>query len=174
VLDRTDVVEEQIEINLEAEETRKQCEFCGEPFTPRASSGGKPQRFCSTDCRQQSNDGKRSNKANKANKANKDVSSAQPPPTALAEYCAARAAEEAKVFAFWEKHTVIRHQPAVAVYINAADGLTIRQEREPDEDEDTLIAIGRDNINEFVNRVLEICADNGIPIPIRRRTQNGS
>jgi hypothetical protein len=69
---------------------------------------------------------------------------------------------------------VVRHQPAIAVYINVEDGLTIRQHREWDEDEDPLVAIGRENISEFVNRVIEICADNGIPIPIRKRTQNGS
>lgn len=27
------------------------CEQCGEPFARRTGSGGKPQRFCSTDCR---------------------------------------------------------------------------------------------------------------------------
>src|SRR3954453_13463608 len=27
------------------------CEHCGKPFTPRKGTGGKPQRFCSTECR---------------------------------------------------------------------------------------------------------------------------
>jgi hypothetical protein len=27
------------------------CDQCGEPFEPRSGSGGKPQRFCSSECR---------------------------------------------------------------------------------------------------------------------------
>jgi hypothetical protein len=175
VLDKTSVAIDEFESKPEAEE--KTCEQCRQPFTPRASSGGKAQRFCSSDCR---------TAFHNAGSQRVPVTPTYGEPstklphvgntvaTTLAEHLAARAAEEARVSAFWEKNIVVRHQPAIAVYINVEDGLTIRQHREWDEDEDPLVAIGRENISEFVNRVIEICADNGIPIPIRKRTQNGS
>jgi hypothetical protein len=55
---------------------------------------------------------------------------------------------------------VLHHQPAVAVYINSAGGLTIRQERAWNEDEDTIIAIAPENVAEFIDRLTDVI---GIP-----------
>jgi hypothetical protein len=61
---------------------------------------------------------------------------------------------------------VLRHQPAVAIYRNNAGGVTIRQERSWDQDEDVTIYIDRDNIPAFIDKLTDIC---GIPSAGRRR-----
>ena len=55
---------------------------------------------------------------------------------------------------------ILEHQPAIAVYWNDAGGLTIRQEREWNEEEDHVVHIGRDNIDAFIDKLTDIC---GIP-----------
>lgn len=39
---------------------QRKCDQCGEPFEPRSKSGGKPQRFCSPECRAAFHTGQRS------------------------------------------------------------------------------------------------------------------
>ena len=55
---------------------------------------------------------------------------------------------------------VLHHQPAVAAYINQAGGLTIRQERSWDQDEDIIIAIAPENVGEFIDKLTDVI---GIP-----------
>ena len=55
---------------------------------------------------------------------------------------------------------VLHHQPAVAAYINHAGGLTIRQERSWDQDEDIIIAIAPENVGEFIDKLTDVI---GIP-----------
>jgi hypothetical protein len=33
------------------DDNKPRCDQCGEPFEPRTGNGGKPQRFCSSECR---------------------------------------------------------------------------------------------------------------------------
>jgi hypothetical protein len=101
VLDKTSVAIDEFESKPEAEE--KTCEQCRQPFTPRASSGGKAQRFCSSDCR---------TAFHNAGSQRVPVTPTYGEPstklphvgntvaTTLAEHLAARAAEEARVSAF--------------------------------------------------------------------------
>ena len=55
---------------------------------------------------------------------------------------------------------VLHHQPGVAVYINSTGGLTIRQERDWNQDEDIVIAIAPNNIAEFLDKITDVC---GVP-----------
>lgn len=55
---------------------------------------------------------------------------------------------------------VLHHQPAVAAYFNQAGGLTIRQERSWDQDEDIVIAIAPENVGEFIDKLTDVI---GIP-----------
>ena len=55
---------------------------------------------------------------------------------------------------------VLHRQPAIACYINDAGGLTIRQERSWNEDEDTVIAIAPENVGEFIDKLTDVI---GIP-----------
>jgi hypothetical protein len=36
---------------LEADQEQRTCEHCGNAFSPRSGSGGRPQKFCSPECR---------------------------------------------------------------------------------------------------------------------------
>jgi hypothetical protein len=55
---------------------------------------------------------------------------------------------------------VLRHQPGVAVYINQRDDLVIRQEGQYHPDEDVFIYISPNNIQDFIDKLTDIC---GIP-----------
>ena len=71
-------------------------------------------------------------------------------------------APEAKSDFDWnsDNSVVLHHQPAVAAYINQAGGLTIRQERSWDQDEDIIIAIAPENVGEFIDKLTDVI---GIP-----------
>src|SRR5690349_4745539 len=117
--------------DLPIAENLKNCEQCGNQFTPRERSGGKPQRFCSQDCRYQFH-------------AQRDQRS--PTWSALEAVCDPPVEEKpaalpaAKSDFDWSDPACIaecvalRHQPATAVYFNPDGDLIIRQRCWPDED----------------------------------------
>ena len=133
--------------------TLPQCEQCGTLFTPRV--GGKPQRFCSPDCRRAFHDKRQRDNVHVASRGLPAViDPPEPKPSADAP--------EAKSDFDWnnDDSVVLHHQPAVAAYINQAGRLTIRQERSWDQDEDIIIAIAPENVGEFIDKLTDVI---GIP-----------
>ena len=133
--------------------TLPRCQQCGTSFTPRV--GGKPQRFCSPDCRRAFHDKPQRDNVHVASRGLPAVID-PPEPNPSAD------APEEKTDFDWndDDSVVLHHQPAVAAYINQAGGLTIRQERSWDQDEDIIIAIAPENVGEFIDKLTDVI---GIP-----------
>jgi len=55
---------------------------------------------------------------------------------------------------------VLRQQPAIAVYISETGYLVIRQERQWNEDADTIICIAPESIDPFIDKITDVV---GIP-----------
>jgi hypothetical protein len=150
--------------NLSGRKTHcRTCEHCGGEFDPRNGNGGKPQRFCSTDCRRLFQNGQRSQRG----------TNAQPtPPTRNGQALlpavieppkpenAPQATPEPSEDFDWSNDSsiVLHEQPATAVYFNKEGSLVLRQRRWPDDD--TFIYIAESSIGDFLDKVTDIC---GIP-----------
>jgi hypothetical protein len=84
---------------------------------------------------------------------------------AVVPFSEARATPEPD-FDWTDNNAVVLHeQPATAVYFNTQDGLVIRQERTWDREEDTFIVISKENVQQFVDKLTDIC---GVPSIGRR------
>jgi len=135
------------------------CEHCGQSFESRKHGGGSPQRFCCGDCRQAFHSGaQRGQRSPACTLLPAVIDPLKPKPSADAP----ASAPEANSDFDWnaDDSVVLHHQPAVAAYINQAGGLTIRQERSWDQDEDIIIAIAPENVGEFVDKLTDVI---GIP-----------
>ncbi len=130
------------ELPLAPTEIASKCEHCGNPFEPRKGSGGKPQRFCSSDCRQafhaNAREGQRSPTCDPA-------TGLTAPQEAIVQRLMgeARKGREAD---FWhplegdcKECTAVPSQPAIAVYWNHRDQVVIRQERSDGDDDDVVL-----------------------------------
>jgi hypothetical protein len=136
-------------------EINRTCERCGKMFVPRSQSGGKPQRFCSNDCRSSFHkEAQRSQRSPTCTLPKLLPAVIEPPKPENAP----RATPEPSGEFDWssDDSIVLHHQPAVAVYINEAGGLTIRQERNWDEDQDTIIAIAPESVSEFIDKLTDL------------------
>ena len=51
---------------------------------------------------------------------------------------------------------VVRHQPAIAVYLNPHDEVVIRQQDQYDESDDSFVYVTKDNVLRVVQRRLEV------------------
>ena len=137
------------------------CLRCCRPFTARQGKGGKPQLYCSTACRKanavpnanpnavpNTNDG-----ANVGEDVGKDVGK--------------DVEEDAEEFSWYGDDSVIlQEQRRTAVYFNTRDDLVIRQEAAWNDENDTVAIIAKNNIEEFLDKLTDIC---GIPtFPPRR------
>jgi hypothetical protein len=70
-------------------------------------------------------------------------------------------APEASDFDWSNDDSIVLHeQPPIAVYINQSSGLTIRQERSWNQDDDIIIAIAPENVGTFIDKLTDII---GIP-----------
>src|SRR5262249_24734668 len=126
------------------------CDYCGQPFEPRTGSGGKPQRFCSADCRStfHAQRGQRAPTCDAQSEPTatqrrlaliegvKDFDSKNPPETAteLVDRMLQSHRERTRKDFDWEaddSDSIIFHkQPRTAVYLNGRDQVVIRQEDE--------------------------------------------
>lgn len=139
------------------------CEHCRTPFEPRSGKGGKPQRFCSQECR-------------RAFHSESEPQRGPTPPTPIAENspavpeqpepiaAPAATAKDSEDFDWVSENNedvVLREQQAIAIYRNTYGGLVIRQhEGGFPGDHDTIIVINRENIGAFVDRLTEVA---GVP-----------
>jgi hypothetical protein len=117
------------------------CEQCGGKFSPRAGSGGKPQKFCSPQCR------------TAFHAAQPNVSQRSPTCSAQTRLPAVippakkdEPADAGKDFD-WQKandDVVLRVRPETAVYFNPYGALVIRQHGWPDDD--SIVVISADSV----------------------------
>jgi hypothetical protein len=127
-------------------ETARICDHCGGTFTPRAGSGGKPQRFCTNECKAAFHSQRLDAAPTLANVGNVK-------PTAPVE-----SGDDFD----WAKAecVVLREQPATAIYHNPYGALVIRQERAWNQEDDPFIFIAPQNIMSFIDSLCDIA---GIP-----------
>jgi hypothetical protein len=148
----------QAERKPEGNENSKLCEQCRKQFEPRSGSGGKPQRFCSTDCRlafhSEAQRGQRSPTCSASAQLPAVIDPPAPKPPADAP-------EASSDFDWNDDDSIVLHeQPAIAVYINQSGGLTIRQERSWNQADAIIIAIAPENVGTFIDKLTDII---GIP-----------
>ena len=127
-------------------------EQCGKLFDRRKQGGGSPQRFCNQECRIAWHASQR-----------KPACTLEAAITDPAPERSPGSASKLVSDFDWSKDEdsiVLRHQPAVAVYWNGAGGLTIRQERDWNQEEDAIIAIAAENVSAFVDKLTDVI---GIP-----------
>ena len=140
------------------EDESKLCERCGKLFEPRNGNGGKPQRFCSTDCRLAfHSEGQRN--ANVAQRRPTCSASAQLPAIDPPAPKPSADTPEAKDFDWNDTESVVLHeQPETACYFNPNGALVVRQRSWPDDDSCVLIA--PEQIDVFIDKLTDII---GIP-----------
>jgi hypothetical protein len=147
------------------------CEQCGEQFPPRARSGGKSQRFCSSQCRQRwhnanPNVAQRSgphvgtadggpheepsgkNRTSEPPSGAEDVVWARPPKVVAPNNLAFNWVDDDAV--------VLTEQPATAIYRNRENAIVIRQQASWDSDEDSFIFITEQNAMTFLDRLCDL------------------
>jgi hypothetical protein len=131
----------------------KPCEQCGQPLKSRKHGGGSPQRFCSQECRTAWHSAQR-------NPACTLESAIVDPPPKKPQTDSPAATPEASEDFDWSNtnSVVLEQQPRTAVYWNPVGQLVIRQYDWPDED--SCIVISKTSLDEFLDKLTEIC---GIP-----------
>lgn len=133
------------------------CEHCGGDFVPRTGSGGKPQRFCSADCRTAFHERQRSQHGPTcARETQSKAITVQP--AQISEPVTAAADD---VFEWNGDSTILPEQQAVAAYYNNAGDLVIRQERSWDREEDSFVFVSRESIPAFIERLTDLLGYGG-------------
>lgn len=138
------------------------CPQCERTFTPRAGNGGKPQRFCSAECR------RAFHANNPAPKTPTPPNDPTPAPTLLMDLPTSEPSppaddDDGPTPFDWEKDedaVVLRSQAATAVYNNGSGDLVIRQEQRSDESEENVVIIRKEHAQAFLDA---ICDALGVP-----------
>jgi hypothetical protein len=144
----------QAERKPEENEVSKLCGQCGQLFEPRAGSGGKPQRFCSTDCRLAFHS-KGQRDANVAQTCSTLPAVIDPAPKPSAD------APEASDFDWNDtERVVLTEQRETAVYWNPMGDLVIRQRGCWPHDDDTVVITAATGTGTFIDKLCDIV---GIP-----------
>jgi hypothetical protein len=143
------------EHNQEPESKQRICQRCYRPFTPRQGNGGKPQLYCSTACR-------KGNAVPNGNpNAVPNAKDAKDGGEDVGKDVGKDVEEDAAEFS-WnnDDSVVLQQQRRTAVYFNTRDELVIRQEADWNEETDTVVIIAKNNIEEFLDKLTNVC---GIP-----------
>lgn len=130
-------------------EISKLCEGCGQPFAPRAHTGGKPQRYCSPDCRQSFH-----GKAQRSQHS--PTCSALVPAGPIIDHPKPENEPAATPEDFdWNDagDLILRQQGAIACYFNPAGEFVIRQRGWPAEDQ--FIFVSPDAAGDFIDRLTD-------------------
>jgi hypothetical protein len=135
--------------NLFGPEPTITCQRCGKSFEP-IQRGGKPQRYCSVECRKgrAPNDQTNGERTTKGTPTNAEVVHKGVHPDA---------GDEVSTFPDHE-NVVLQAQDLTSIYFNNDNSLVIRQHRWPDEDH--WIIVTRDNIETFLDELTDRC---GVP-----------
>jgi hypothetical protein len=134
------------------------CERCDQPFTGRKGTGGKPQRFCSPECRTafHSDSGQRDQRSPTCNEVAVPPATPIADPTATTQQAPQRDYEEDvnDVDCQDDEDVIIRRQPETHVYWNAHNQIVIRQENWPDDDH--FVVFSLDTIPRLIARLKEM------------------
>jgi hypothetical protein len=153
---------------------QKICQQCCRPFTPRKGNGGRAQKFCSTRCRKAFHNQdlvgntqevpnvrkhpptsqRPTNVSDVGPVVGEDVGIAPPQPDEKP------VADAEEINWFTDDCVVLYEQPSTAIYFNRVGALVIRQEGRDGPDDDPFIIIAKNNIEEFLDRLTDIC---GVP-----------
>ena len=128
------------------------CEQCGGKFSPRAASGGKPQKFCSPQCRTAFHADAQLNVSQRS-----PTCSAQTRLPAVIPHAKKDEPADAGKDFDWQKaddDVVLRVQPETAVYLNPYGALVIRQHGWPDDD--SIVVISAECIDHFIDELTDI------------------
>ena len=141
----------------------KTCERCGNEFAPRNGNGGKPQRFCSTDCRRLFQNAERSQRGTNAQPTPPTRNAATLLPAVIdrpkPENAPQATPEPSEDFDWSDTESVVlSEQRETAIYWNASGELVIRQKCWPDDDVWVVITEGQ--VDRFLDKLTDIC---GIP-----------
>ncbi|MGB6756715.1 MAG: hypothetical protein WBE14_28545 [Xanthobacteraceae bacterium] len=144
-------------LSAEPDADKKICEKCGVEFSPRAGTGGKPQRFCSPQCRTALHAEVSPNVSQRSPTCGAETTlPAATQPTEKDEPAAA-----GEDFDWKDRNSIVLHeQPTTAIYFNPNGGLVIRQMASWCEEDDPVVVIAANRIPEFLDRLCDIC---GIP-----------
>jgi hypothetical protein len=149
------------------------CGHCGVQFAPRKASGGKPQRYCSAECRTASHSPEPQYAQHSESHVGDPEQAANPPvaetKTLTDDSCDSKASLAVPVslsndndfdWSSDNEDVVLREQRALAVYWNTRGDLVIRQERDWSENDDSFLVISRNNVDAFLDRLCDVV---GIP-----------
>jgi hypothetical protein len=138
------------------------CEQCREQFTPRAGSCGKPQRFCSSECRQRWHTAN-PNVAQRGGPhvGGDDLTLAKPSleENLTSGFRAGSTAPSPDPDRFdWinDDSVVPTEQPATAIYRNRENSIVIRQQAAWDREEDSFVVITTQNVMAFVDQLCDL------------------
>jgi hypothetical protein len=137
------------------------CEHCHKPFEARSGSGGKPQRFCSPECRTAFH-----NEPQRCQRSPTCIAQTPAPASELPlEKPAPAATVDDSADFDWsnDDSIILREQPQTAIYFNAHGGLVIRQRSWPDDD--VYVYINAELIDVFIDKLTDII---GVPSVGRR------
>jgi hypothetical protein len=138
---------------------RAHCSHCGKTFFPRAGSGGRPQRFCSPECRTTFH-AQRSQRS-EPHVGENGAGGVEAPPAETRTLTVPRPEQDGCEFDWSDDDVVVlREQRLTAVYRNPHGDLVIRQERSWNEDEDPFLVIAADNVQTLIDK---LCDLEGIP-----------
>jgi len=138
----------------EPEPAKAVCEHCGAPFVPRAGTGGKPQRFCSTKCRLAFHrEVQRSQR-----RATYGVAIALP---AVIDHPSEKNAPAPRSRDFVDSQILVAAQPQIIFERTDCGDFIIRQTNWPDDDAE--IFIHRDLVAVFVDRLAGAVGTPGAP-----------
>jgi hypothetical protein len=133
------------------------CEQCGTAFTARSHSGGKPQRFCSPECRvAHASSQRNSSQQNNAQQNANETANKTPTLVTLGTLPEQDTSDD---FDWSGEGVVIREQPATAIYFNPNGDLVIRQ-KAAYPDDDPFVYIEPDHIEAFLDKLCDLC---GVP-----------
>lgn len=137
------------------EDGNPRCDHCGEPFTPRKGSGGRPQRFCSNDCKVAFHAEDQRSQCSPTYSAETTLAAFRQPPTSEPTSDDFRSLSDDAV--------IIPEQQAIACYFNPAGDLVIRQERSWDREEDSFVFVHKSNLAAFLDKLCDICGVGSAP-----------
>ena len=142
-----------------AESKAVTCQHCLKAFTPRKGTGGKPQRFCGTECRTAFHaEAQRCQRGPTCDAETTLPAATQPPASKAAQ---AGSDEDGTCTEFdWlkdEGDVVLPSQAAIALYFNRRGDLVIRQEADFARDEDSFVYVEKGNVQAFLDKLCDVC-----------------
>jgi hypothetical protein len=137
------------------------CEQCGAPFEPRRGSGGKAQKFCSTECRMAFHSRTPERPVGQRRPTSTlgiELPASRPKPNCndTGPYAGPSGSGPAERDFEWDADNVdivIQHQPRTAIYLNPYNAVVIRQEGGPLEEDDPFLLFTADNLPALIRNL---------------------